>query len=62
MRNQIKIEAGKLGWLLFIGGVKVNFSDCEFCTLKDLRKYWNKHRNMLILGFRHTNLTDYLYN
>lgn len=58
--KSIKIKYGKLGFLLFVNGSKVNFSDSEFCTIESLRKYWNRYRVLLLSGFRHDNLKDYL--
>jgi len=60
MKTSIKIKSGQLGYLLIIGGKKVNFSSTEFCTIEALRKYWNHYRVLLLSGFRHDNLNDYL--
>lgn len=59
--KSIKIEYGKLGYILYVNGLKVNFSDSEFENVTTLRKYWNKHRNALILGRRHSDLYSFLY-
>lgn len=59
MKTSIKIKIGQLGYILIINGKKVNFSSTEFCTIGALRKYWNHYR-VLLSGFRHDNLNDYL--
>ena len=58
--KSIRIKYGKLGYLLFVNGEKVNFSDSEFCTVTALRKYWNRYRVLLLSGFRHKTLKDYI--
>lgn len=58
--NKIKIKHGKLGYLLYINGFKVNFSDSEFCSITALRKYWNRYRGLLLSGFRHKTLLEYI--
>lgn len=58
--DRIKIKHGELGYLLYIDGVKVNFSDSEFCSITALRKYWNRYRELLLSGFRHKTLLEYI--
>lgn len=61
MKQSIKIRHGKLGFVLYVNGKKVNYSDSEFCSLEAMRKYWNAYRVLLISGFRHTTLKEYVY-
>lgn len=58
--NKIKIKHGKLGYVLYINGIKVNYGATEFFTIAALRKYWNRYKVLLLSGFRHKTLLEYV--